>query len=105
MEPNKVLDLADDSIGQRVAQKVSSVAQTAGRKVDAAVGYVDKARSEATQSFDRMKGEGWDGLKQRALDYTRQQPLKALAMAAGAGIFLAWVTSRGKILSKDRTTG
>jgi ElaB/YqjD/DUF883 family membrane-anchored ribosome-binding protein len=105
MEPNKVLDLSDDSLGQRVAEKVSSVAETAGRKVDAAVGCVDKAKSKVTQSVDRMKDEGWDGLRQSALDYTRQQPFKALAMAAGAGILLAWVTNRGRSMSTDRTTG
>jgi ElaB/YqjD/DUF883 family membrane-anchored ribosome-binding protein len=105
MEPNKVLDVAEDSLGQRVAQKVSDVGETAGRKVDAAVGYVDKAKREVTQSLERIKGEGFDGLKQRALDYTRQQPLKALAMAAGAGILLAWVTNRGNRMSKGQTTG
>src|SRR5688572_6696545 len=105
MEPNKVLDLSDDSLGQRIAQKVSSVAETAARKVDAAVGYVDKVKSKLTQSVDRMKDEGWDGLKQRALDYTRQQPFKALAMAAGAGILLAWITNKGRSMSTDRTTG
>jgi hypothetical protein len=94
MEPNKVLDLGEDSLGQRVAQKVSSVAETAGRQVDAAVGYVDKAKSEVTQSFDRIKGEGWEGVKQKAVNYIRQEPLNALALAAAAGILLAWVTKR-----------
>jgi ElaB/YqjD/DUF883 family membrane-anchored ribosome-binding protein len=94
MEPNKVLDLGEDSLGQRVAQKVSSVAETAGRQVDAAVGYVDKAKSEVAQSFDRIKGEGWEGVKQKAVNYIRQEPLNALALAAAAGILLAWVTKR-----------
>ena len=94
MEPNKVLDLGQDSLGQRVAQKVSSVAETAGRKVDAAVGYVDKAKSEVTHSLDKMKGVGFDGLKEKVVDYARREPLTALAAAAAAGILLAWVTRR-----------
>jgi hypothetical protein len=94
MEPNKVLDLGQDSLGQRVAQKVSSVAETAGRTVDAAVGYADKAKSEVTGSLDRMKGMGFDGLKEKVVDYARREPLTALAAAAAAGILLAWVTRK-----------
>jgi len=94
MEPNKVLDLSDDSLGQRVAQKVSSVAETAGRTVDAAVGYVDKAKSEVKQSLEEMKGVGYEGLKQKVVDYARREPLTALAAAAAAGILLAWVSRR-----------
>jgi hypothetical protein len=94
MEPNKVLDLGQDSLGQRVAQKVSSVAETAGRTVDAAVGYADKAKSEVTSSLDRVKGMGFDGLKEKVVDYARREPLTALAAAAAAGILLAWVTRK-----------
>jgi ElaB/YqjD/DUF883 family membrane-anchored ribosome-binding protein len=105
MEPKKVLDLAEDSVGQRVAQTVSGVGAAAGRKVDAAVDYVDKAKKGITESLESMKGEGFDGLKKRAIDYTRQQPVKALAIAAGAGILLAWFTNRGNRGSNDKTTG
>lgn len=97
MEATKpVLDLGEESLGQRMAQKVNSAAETAGRQVDVAVGYMDKAKSEVTQSFDSIKKEGWNGLKQKAVDYTRQEPLGALAVAAAAGILLGWVTMRGK---------
>jgi len=68
MELNRVLALGENSLGQRVAQKVSSVAETAGRTVDAAVGYVDKAKSEVTHSLDKMKGVGFDGLKEKVVE-------------------------------------
>lgn len=94
MEPNRVLDLGEDSLGQRVAEKVSSVAETAGRKVDAAVDYVGKAKSEVTQSLNSMKGVGFGGLKEKVVDYARREPLTALAAAAAAGILLAWVSRK-----------
>jgi ElaB/YqjD/DUF883 family membrane-anchored ribosome-binding protein len=101
MEPNQVLDLGKDSLGQWAAQKVSRVAETAGRQVDAAVGYMDKAKSEVKQSLDSLKARGWNGLKQKAVSYTRQGPLRALAMAAAAGILLGWVSQRGKSHSRS----
>ena len=94
METNKVLDPGGDSLGQRVAQKISSVAETAGDKIDAAVGYVDKAKSGVAQSVDKIKGVGCEGLKQKVVDYASPEPLTALATAAAAGILLAWVTNR-----------
>ena len=94
METNKVLDLGSDSLGQRVAQKISNVAETAGQKIDAAVGYVDKAKSGVAQSVDKMKGVGYQGLQQKVVDYARREPLTALAAATAAGILLAWVTNR-----------
>jgi ElaB/YqjD/DUF883 family membrane-anchored ribosome-binding protein len=105
MEPNKVPDLAEDSFGQRVAQKVSRVAETAGQKVDEAVGYMEKTKSQVTQSFEKVKAKGFHGLKQKTLDYIRDQPLTALALAAGAGILFAWAMNKGKSTSKDRTIG
>jgi hypothetical protein len=65
-------------------------------QVDAAVGYMDKAKTEVTQSLDKIKGAGWKGVKEKALAYTRQEPLNALALAAAAGILVAWVAKRGK---------
>ena len=79
--------------------------EAAGRKVDAAVEYVDQAKKGVTESLERMKGEGFDDLKQRAFDYARKQPVKALAIAAGAGILLAWLTNRGNRRSNDETIG
>ncbi len=94
METNQVLDLGGDSLGQRVAQKISSVAETAGQKLDEAVGYVDKAKSEVAQSVGKIKGADYQGLKQKVVDYARREPLTALAAATAAGILLAWVTNR-----------
>ena len=74
METNKVLDLGGDSLGQRVAQKISSVAETAGQKIDAAVGYVDKAKSGVAQSVDKIKGVGCEGLKQKVVTMPVENP-------------------------------
>ena len=105
MEPKTLLDMAEDSFGQHVAQKLTGVGEAAGRKVDAAVEYVDQAKKGVTESVERMKEEGFDGLKQRAFEYARKQPVKALAIAAGAGILLAWLTNRGNRRSNYETIG
>ena len=105
MEPNKVLDMAEDSLGQRVAQRLVVWARRPAERWTRLLIMWIRQRREVTQSLERIKGEGFDGLKQRALDYTRQQPLKALAIAAGAGILLAWVTNRGNRRSNGQTTG
>jgi hypothetical protein len=90
MERNEVLDLGSDSLGQRVAQKISSAAITAGQKIDVAVTYVHKGKSEVAQSVGKI---GCEGLKQKVVDYARREPLTALAAATAAGILLAWVTT------------
>ena len=41
-QERNVLDPGQDFLGQRVAQKVSSAGKTASRKVDAAIGYIDR---------------------------------------------------------------
>jgi hypothetical protein len=93
MERNQVLDLGSDSLGQRVAQKISSAAVAAGRKIDVAATYGRKAKSKVAQSVGKIKGVGCEGLKQKVVDYARREPLTALAAATAAGILLAWVTT------------
>ena len=46
------------------------------------------------QSFQAMTDEGWEGMKRKAVDYTRKEPWNALLLAIGAGILVGWATRR-----------
>jgi ElaB/YqjD/DUF883 family membrane-anchored ribosome-binding protein len=77
-------------LGQEMAAKVGSTAESLGAKFDRAL---DRAQ-ESLQELEKMGEEGWQDLKEGALDYTRQQPLNALLLAFGSGILLGWMTKR-----------
>jgi ElaB/YqjD/DUF883 family membrane-anchored ribosome-binding protein len=81
-------------VGQQVAEAVSSAAHTAGHKMDATVDYAESVahnvKDQVTTFYDRDLRD----LKDRALEYTRTQPLSALLIAVGAGIVLGWLTRR-----------
>src|SRR5262245_3658950 len=80
--------------GQKVGAQVGRLAETAGAKFDSAVDYVDDAAHSVKQSFRAMTDEGWEGLKRKAVDYTRKEPLNALLLAIGTGILVGWATRR-----------
>jgi ElaB/YqjD/DUF883 family membrane-anchored ribosome-binding protein len=76
--------------GQEMADTVGKAAEFLGAKFDRAL---DRAQ-ESLQDLEKMGQEGWQDLKEGALDYTRQQPLNALLLAFASGILLGWVTKR-----------
>ncbi len=39
---------------------------------------------------------GFDRVREDVINYTRQQPLNALLVAAGVGLILGWLTSLGR---------
>jgi hypothetical protein len=80
--------------GQKVGAQVGRLADTAGTKFDSAVDYVEERAQSVKQSFRAMTDEGWEGMKKRAIDYTRKEPLNALLLAIGAGILVGWATRR-----------
>lgn len=89
----------EETIGKRVAQKIGGSFETVGQKVGGAIDRVDAATQNVKQSVDQFRQEGWKGLKglkKRTLDYTRSEPLSALLLAIGAGIFLGWMTRKGR---------
>src|SRR6185369_1341396 len=94
METDKVLEMLEESFGQRVAQKVGGLGEIASHKVEEAADTVSKATMEATHSMESLMTEGLDGLRQKAIDYARRQPFRALVLAAGAGILMVWLTNR-----------
>lgn len=85
-----------DRFGKRVAEKIAGAAEATGQKLDAAVDYVESTKQSAKQTLDRVRQEGWKGMKGRILEYTRNEPFNALLIAVGAGVFFGWLTKRTK---------
>jgi ElaB/YqjD/DUF883 family membrane-anchored ribosome-binding protein len=86
--------LTTERAGQKVGAKVGRFAESVGNKFDSAMDRVEDSAQTVKQSFDRLSEEGLEGLKQRAIDYARQQPWNALLLALGTGILLGWATKR-----------
>jgi hypothetical protein len=74
------------SIFTQLIWPVSSVAETAGQKIDAIKPKV------AAQSVDKIKGDGCEGPKQKVVDYANHSARSP--RATGVGILRAWLTSR-----------
>lgn len=83
-----------ERIGKRTAEKIADAAGVAGQKLDAVVDYVESTRQCAKQTFDQVRQEGWKGVKGKVLEYTRNEPLNALLVAVGAGLFCGWFARR-----------
>jgi ElaB/YqjD/DUF883 family membrane-anchored ribosome-binding protein len=83
-----------ERFGKRAAEKIADVAEAAGQKLDAAVDYVESTKQSAKQTLDQVRQDGWKGMKERILDYTRNEPFNALVVAAGTGLFVGWLAKR-----------
>jgi ElaB/YqjD/DUF883 family membrane-anchored ribosome-binding protein len=87
---------ADERFGKRAAEKIAGVAEATGQKLDAAVDYVESAKHSAKQTMDQVRQQGWKGMKGKIFEYIRMEPFNALVIAAGAGVFFGWLTTRSK---------
>lgn len=87
---------ADERFGKRTAEKIAGVAEATGQKLDAAVDYVESAKQSAKQTMDQVRQEGWKGMGGKIFEYTRKEPFNALVIAAGAGVFFGWLTTRNR---------
>jgi ElaB/YqjD/DUF883 family membrane-anchored ribosome-binding protein len=85
---------AGERIGRRVGAKVGRLAKSLGTKFDSALDQAENSAQAVKRSFGKMAEEGLQDLKQSAIDYAREEPLNALLLAFGGGIFLGWVTKR-----------
>ena len=83
-----------ERFGKRTAEKIAGAAEVTGQKLDAAVDYVESARQNAKQALDQVRQEGWKGMKGKISEYTRKEPFNALVIAAAAGVFFGWLTTR-----------
>lgn len=85
-----------ERFGKRAAEKIGSAAEVAGQKLDAAVDYVESTKQSAKETLDQVRQDGWTGMKEKAMEYARTEPLNALLIAAGSGLLLGWLTKRAR---------
>ena len=83
-----------ERLGRRVADKIGGAADVAGQKLDAAVDYVDNTTRAVKDTMNQIRDEGWEGVKRRTLEYTRNEPFYALLIAVSTGMMLGWLTKR-----------
>jgi len=83
-----------ERLGKRAAKQIGIAADVAGQKLDAAVDYVESTRQRAKQTLDNVRQDGWKGMKEKVMEYTRTNPFAALLIAASAGLILGWLTRK-----------
>jgi len=60
---------------------------------------VQQARDKVTQARDkvaRYRDGGFEKVRDDVTSYTREQPMTALLIAAGAGVILGWLSAAGR---------
>ncbi len=82
--------------GQRVGAQVGDFAEKAAARFDSALDQMGEKAQSVKQSFQSLTDEGWEGMKKKAVDYTRKEPLNALLLAIGTGILVGLATRRAR---------
>lgn len=90
-----------ERFGKRAAEKIGVAADAAGQKLDAAVDYIESAGQSAKQTLDGVRQDGWKGIKEKVMEYTRTDPLTSLLIAAGVGLVLGLLTKKARRQAHD----
>ncbi|MGH7322791.1 MAG: hypothetical protein ACRELA_24655 [Candidatus Rokuibacteriota bacterium] len=69
---------------------------TARQGVEQASGYLQSAMEQTRDKVTQYRDQGFEKVKDDVVSYTRQQPVTALLIAAGAGLMLGWLTAMGR---------
>jgi ElaB/YqjD/DUF883 family membrane-anchored ribosome-binding protein len=81
-------------LGARTAETISSAAKKAGGRVDAALDYANEKAQQVTETLQRARQEGLDGVRRRASDCARNAPLATFLATMGVGILVGWLLRR-----------
>ena len=83
--------------GQRKGAQVGKFAEKAGVRFDSTeIDQMEEKAQSVKQSFQSLTDEGWEGMKKKAVDYTRKEPMNALLLAIGTGILVGLATRRAR---------
>ena len=64
--------------------------------VEGAREYVEGAVHQARDKMTEYRNGGFEKMKHDVAGYTREQPMTALLIAAGAGVMLGWLSAAGR---------
>jgi ElaB/YqjD/DUF883 family membrane-anchored ribosome-binding protein len=86
--------------GQRAADWAQSsargVAEKAREGMEQASGYMRDAVERTKEKVAEYRENGMERVRDDVMTYTREQPVSALLIAAGAGLLIGWLTSMGR---------
>ena len=90
--------------GQTGARQTAEWAQSEARNItdraregmEQASGYVRDAMERTREKMAEFRDTGVEKVKDDVVNYTREQPVTALLIAAGAGLLIGWLTSMGR---------
>ena len=79
-----------------VAQQTKEVAEQTKEYVEGAREYLGDAVQQARDKVAEYRDGGMDKVRHDVLVYTREQPMTALFIAAGAGLVLGWLSAASR---------
>jgi ElaB/YqjD/DUF883 family membrane-anchored ribosome-binding protein len=75
---------------------VQGAVQQTREYVEGARGYVEDAVQQARDKMTEYREGGMEKVRRDVVGYTREQPMAALLIAAGAGLVLGWLSAVGR---------
>jgi ElaB/YqjD/DUF883 family membrane-anchored ribosome-binding protein len=95
--PSQVTPVTQEAEGASSAgQQPGALGKTAQTGFERAGSFVKEAANKAHEKVGEYRERGMEQVSQDVVEYTRSQPVTALLIAAGAGLFL------GMLLALDR---
>ncbi|MGH7321555.1 MAG: hypothetical protein ACRELA_18295 [Candidatus Rokuibacteriota bacterium] len=83
-------------LSEWASSQARGMVDTARESVEQAGRYLQSAMEQTRDKVAQYRDQGFDKVKDDAVSYTRQQPVTALLIAAGAGLMLGWLTAMGR---------
>jgi len=75
---------------------VQGAMQQTKEYVEGAREYIGETVQQARDKMTQYREGGMEKVRHDVLGYTREQPMTALLIAAGAGLMLGWLSSAGR---------
>jgi ElaB/YqjD/DUF883 family membrane-anchored ribosome-binding protein len=82
--------------GSEAKEYVQGAVKQTKEYVDEARDYVGGAVQQARDKMSAYREGGVEKVKHDLVGYTREQPMTALLIAAGAGLLLGWLSAIGR---------